>query len=74
MRKSVVQSEVKRKKQNHNNNNNNNNNNINDRKKRKEKEIKKLIKMTMEAIILMMISWCYKTMEVKNNAIAKQNM
>ena len=54
MRKSVVQSEVKRKKQNHNNNNNNNN--INDRKKRKEKEIKKLIKMTMEAIILMMIS------------------
>ena len=74
MRKAVVQSEVKIKKQNHNNNNDNNNNNIYDRKKRKEKEIKKLIKMTMKAIILMMISWCYKTMKMRNNAIARQNM
>ena len=73
MRKAVVQSEVKIKKQNHYNNDNNNNN-IYDRKKRKKKEIIKLIKMTMKAIILMMISWCYKTMKIRNNAIARQNM
>ena len=36
------------------------------RKKRIEKEIKKLIKMTMEVIILI-ISWHYKTMKMRNN-------
>ena len=36
------------------------------RKKRTEKEIKKLIKMTMEVIILI-ISWHYKTMKMRNN-------
>ena len=35
------------------------------RKKRKEKEIKKLIKMTMETILLM--SWHYKTIRMRNN-------
>ena len=39
--------------------------------KRKENEIKKLIKMTKEAIILM-IYWHYKTMEWE--IIAKQNI
>ena len=36
------------------------------RKKRIEKEIKKLIRMTMEVIILI-ISWHYKTMKMRNN-------
>ena len=36
------------------------------RKKRIEKEIKKLIKMAMEVIILI-ISWHYKTMKMRNN-------
>ena len=67
--KEIVQSEVKRKKQNHNNNNNNNNNKK--REKRKEKEIKKLIKMTMETIIL--ISWHHKTMKMKNNSKTCRN-
>ena len=40
------------------------------RKKRREKEIKKLIKMTMEAIILM-ISWHYKTIKLRNNSKTK---
>ena len=38
-------------------------------KKRKEKEIKKLIKMTKEAIIL--ISWHYKTKKMRNNSKTK---
>ena len=40
------------------------------RKKRIEKEIKKLIKMTMEVIILI-ISWQYKTMKRRNNSKIK---
>ena len=40
------------------------------RKKRIEKEIKKLIKMTMEVIILI-ISWHYKTMKRRNNSKMK---
>ena len=39
------------------------------RKKRKEKEIKKLIKMTMETILLM--SWHYKTIRMRNNSKTK---
>ena len=35
-----------------------------------EKEIKKLIKMTMEAIILM-ISWHYNTIKMRNNSKTK---
>ena len=41
------------------------------RKKRREKEIKKLIKMTMEAIILM-ISWHQKTMKMRNTSKIKR--
>ena len=40
------------------------------RKKRIEKEIKKLIKMTMEVIILI-ISWHYKTTKRRNNSKIK---
>ena len=40
------------------------------RKKRREKEIKKLIKMTMDAIILM-ISWHHKTMKMRNTSKIK---
>ena len=40
------------------------------RKKRREKEIKKLIKMTMESIILM-ISWHHKTMKMRNTSKIK---
>ena len=40
------------------------------RKKRIEKEIKKLIKMTMEVIILI-ISWHNKTMKRRNNSKIK---
>ena len=39
-------------------------------RKEKKREIKKLIKMTMEAIILI-ISWHHKTMKVRNDSRTK---
>ena len=43
---------------------------INKKKKEKKKEIRKFIKMTMEAIMLM-ISWHSKTMKMRNNSNSK---